>query len=326
MKKSTHSAPFLLLLVLTACSGAPGPTTPARPGGVPQPGASAPAEARFQRALDAALARGSWEDLRLDAECQNENRRFRSTQLFGTGVGIWNHERQLTVPRERLRGLLEAVRRSGFAAMPESFGEDEEGDWRLEMICRVRAALDGVDKQTFQLSEGSQSRELKQLAEEILAVGAELGPSGVGAASLEDGLAKMARGELAPEALTLQLLRQAEDPKSLEGGWILRIENGLAQVSLPAPETGWTVARQVRLSRQDATDLARRLAQTHPEDLPVNLYATWYEDLEIQVLNQKKSLQARRFANLTPETHGEKQERFDQLVAALEELKRTLTP
>lgn len=54
------------------------------------------------------------------------------------------------------------------------------------------------------------------------------------------------------------------------------------------------------------------------EELPVNLYSPRYQDLEIRVLNRRVLLQARRFAGLTPETHGEKQARFDALVAAIE--------
>ena len=291
-----------------------------------------PGEAPITRALDAALASRSWQDLRIDSECQDESGRLLSTRLFGSGVGVWNNERQFAISRERLLDLVEALRRAGFGAMRDSFGGKDDPapatprEWGLEMICRVRVALDGVVKQSFQLSEGRQSAELKALAEQILAVGAELGPSGVAAASLEDGLDKIARGELAPETLTLQLQRQPEDPRSQEGGWILRIEDGQAQVSFSSPETGWTEPRRVPLAREEAAGLARQLAAAHPEDLPVNLYSSWYQDLEIRVLNRRTSLQARRFANVTPETHGEKQKRFEQLVAALEELKERVAP
>lgn len=312
----------MLSLSLISCSSTARPEASAKPGGDAEASVQATGT-QLTRALDAALARKSWDDLRLDSECRNEEGTFRTTRLFGTGVGIWNHERQFTVSRERLLGLLEAVRRSRFSAMPESFGGDEKpGTWKLQMICRVRVTLDGVEQQTFQLSEGRQSAELKQLAEQILAVGAELGPSGVAAGSLEDGLWKIYRGELAPEALTLQLLRQAEDPNAREGNWILRIEDGMARLSLPSPETAWTVPRQVRLSREQATTLAGQLAAAQPDDLPVNLYSTWYQDLEIRVLNQKKTLQARRFANLTPETHGAKQKRFEELISAIEALQQ----
>lgn len=313
----------LSLLSLCACSQAPSPGTSASPGG--GTAAAASAADPLSRAVDAALARGSWDDLRVDAECQDEAGVLRSVTLFGSGVGVWNGERQFAVPRERVAETLKALRRSGFGSMRESHGGREDpGEMGLELICRVRAALDGVEKQSYQLSKGRQSAELRELAQQILAAGEELGPAGVAAASLEDGLGKVARGELAPETLTLQLQRQPEDPRSSAGGFILRIEGSEAQVSLHSPESGWTEPRRVRLSGEEVAGLARAILEARPDDLPGNLYSPWYQDLEIRVLNRRRSLQARGFANLTPETHGERQQRFDRLVAALEELERRL--
>lgn len=314
---------MLLLLSLAACAQATRTASPGAEGAAG--GSSAESADPLAHALDAALASGSWTDLQIDSECQDEDFRLESVRLYGTGAGIWNGERQFAVPRERLLGALEALRRAGFGSMRETHGGREDpGAIGLELVCRVRVVLDGVEKQSYQLSKGRQSAELRQLAEQILGVGRELGPSGVAAASLEDGLGKLARGELAPEALTLQLQRQAEDPRSPEGGWILRVEGGKGQVSLHSPETGWTEPRRTRLSAEDVAALARVLLEARPEDMPVNLYSSWYQDLEIRVMNRKTSLQARRFANLTPETHGEKQERYDRLVAALEELEKRL--
>ncbi|HEX5720908.1 MAG TPA: hypothetical protein VF179_32430 [Thermoanaerobaculia bacterium] len=325
MRMTTRpGAALALLSLLTACSGSPRPEASVRAGAGAEP-SDDPAVDPLSHTLDAALARGSWEDLRVDAECQDEDFRLQSVKLFGTGVGIWNDTRQFAVPRERLLGVLEALRRAGFGSMRESHGgRDDAGKMGLELICRVRAVLDGVEKQSYQLSKGRQSAELRELAGQILAVGEDLGPSGVAAASLEEGLGKIARGELAPEALTLQLQRQAEDPRSTEGGWILRVEDGKAQLTFSSPETGWTDPRRVRLSREDLAGIARNLLEARPEELPANLYSSWYQDLEIRVLNHKKSLQARRFAGVTPETHGERQERFDRLVAALEDLEKRL--
>ncbi|HKH45442.1 MAG TPA: hypothetical protein VKM72_12320 [Thermoanaerobaculia bacterium] len=59
-----------------------------------------------------------------------------------------------------------------------------------------------------------------------------------------------------------------------------------------------------------------------PAHRPVHGELAEGQDLEIRVLNQKKTLQARRFANLTPETHGAKQKRFEDLVSVIEELEK----
>lgn len=318
------AAALSLVLALTACAGTPSPASSARPG--PEAVHASTSGDPVTRALDAALESRSWKELRIESECQDDAGSLHSVTLFGSGIGIWNQERQFAVPPERLLDLLGELRRAGFAAMPETHGgkedpaTDQPGAWGLELICRVRLALDGVEKQSYQLSRGRQDAALRELAGKVLAVAEELGPSGVAAASLEDGLAKLASGELAPEALTLQLQRQPEDPKAPEGGWILRIEEGRAQISFNTPADGWTEPRRLPLAREEVAALARALAAADLDDLPVNLYSSFYEDFEVRVLNQRKILQARRFANVTPETHGDKQKRFDQLIAKLEEL------
>jgi hypothetical protein len=319
-----------ILVALTACAVTPAPQTAALPGEPADPAPSArdhePGDP-MSRTLAAVLERGGWRDLRIEAECQDDTAQLRTITLFGSGVGIWQRERQFPVAREPLVGLLLELDRIGFGALPESFGGPNDPDdtppeaFGLRLICRVRVVLDGVDKQSYQLSEGRQSAVLKAMAEKILAMGEGPGPSGIAAASLSDGLEKLARGELAPETLTLQLQRQPEDLKSTEGGWILRLEHGAARLTLSSPDTGWSEPRQVALAPEEIDSLAGRLAEAHPEDLPVNLYSAWYQDLEIRVLNRKVTLQARRFAGLTPETHGEKQERFDAMIEAIEAVK-----
>src|SRR5688572_23930804 len=167
MSKTTRpAAALVLLLLLTACSGSPRPEASVRAGAGAEPSED-PAGDPLSRTLDAALARGTWEDLRVDAECQDEDFRLQAVKLFGTGVGIWNDERQFAVPRERLLGVLEALRRAGFGSMRESHGgrEDPGKGMGLELICRVRVILDGVEKQSYQLSKGRQSAELRKLAE-----------------------------------------------------------------------------------------------------------------------------------------------------------------
>lgn len=336
MKNVPPVALLSLALALSACSGAPSASTPARmpaePSGatspISSPAPSPSADDPVTRALDTALERRGWDDLRIESECLDDAGKLRFATLYGSGVGVWNRDHQFTVPRERLIGLLEELDRAGFGAMREIHGGKDDPApatpvrWAPRMTCRVQLALDGTEKQSYQLNEGRQSAELKALAETVLAVAAELGPQGMTAASLDDGLAKVARGELAPETLELQLQRQTEDPNAPEGGWMLRVRGDRAEVSRFTPAEGWSEPRRFQLSRTEVADLARRMAETSLEAMPVNLYAPAYYDFEVQVLNRKRSLQARGFANVTPQTHGEKQKRFDQLLAALEALRK----
>jgi hypothetical protein len=318
----------LLALGLTACSSAPVPQAEAAPGGASSGAGSGAVSDPVSRALDTALERRGWEELRIESECLDAASRLRFAILHGSGVGIWNRDQQFTLPRERLLALLEELDRAGFGALREIHGGKDDpapgapARWAPRMTCRVLLVLDGVEKQSYQLAEGRQSAELKELAEKVLAVAEELGPGGVTAASLDDGLAKIARGELAPETLALQLQRQTENPNAPEGGWMLRVRGNRAEVSRFTPAAGWSEPRRFQLSRAEVADLGRRLAEAHLEEMPANLHAPAYYDFEVQVLDRKRSLQARGFTGVTPETHGEKQKRFDRLLAALEDLRK----
>ena len=83
------------------------------------------------------------------------------------------------------------------------------------------------------------------------------------------------------------------------------------------PASGYGRKVTLRLGPGDVGALGQTLARLDPEDLPINLYATDYTDLVIEVLNRKKSIQARRFAGMTPTTHGERQEDFNRTFEAL---------
>jgi hypothetical protein len=267
------------------------------------------------QALDAALASESWEDLRIDAECKTEHGLSAAT-LFSSGAGMWDRRRQLQLSHRELVALLDQVRAAGFATMRETYGEAER---EVELLCRVRVEIDDAVKQVQQLANGPRSEPLLRLAGVILAV-AETGSRGGGeASSLTDGLEKIAHGDLAPELLAVHVVRETEGGES----WSLDLEGGRLRVQpLHAPERA--PVREARLEPSAVAEIAGRLAQLHPEELPANLWAHDYTDVEIRVLAHRRSLQARQFAGMTAATHGALQERFDRLWATLDELRRSL--
>ena len=284
----------------------------------PPPSVGADATAALERALGDALKRQAWSDLRIDTECRTEDG-LRSATVFGSGVGVWNRERQITLPREEVVALLQELAASRFPRMRETYGEGEE---EVQLICRVRLDLDGLSKQVLQLATGPASPELMRLAGRILEVAEEAGRDGPGASSLSDGLEKIAHGELAPELLTLYVLRQSEAPGST-AGWKLALQGGQAILQRdPAPDG--EEPRTLRLGAAEIAGLAGQLAAVRLEELPVNLWAPEYTDIEIRVLGGKRSFQARRFAGMTPATHGEAQQRFDRLWEALAALHERL--
>jgi hypothetical protein len=362
----------LVSLTLAACGAHSRPATVAAPGR-----AAAAATDPVGRALDRALAQGRWRDLRIEVECRGDAG-LRSATVFASGVAIWDRRRQATLPREGVLALLGAFRRHGFSALEERYGgrgdpagkspgeggapRPEAGDTgaaaplsgrvpragaaALELLCRVRLALDGVGKQVFQLAGGRQSAELRALAEEVLAAVEEVGRAGEGASGLAEGLAGVAEGRLAPETLMLQVLEEPERPGEGGEGWSLALEAGRATAERRGPGAatsehrdpgegrdpgqgsaerygpgeGSSGPRVLALPAAEVAELARLLAAEGFADLPANLWAPRYLDLAVEVLDHSRSLQARAFAGMTRETHAEAQERFERIAEALSDL------
>jgi hypothetical protein len=76
------------------------------------------------------------------------------------------------------------------------------------------------------------------------------------------------------------------------------------------------------MSRPQLEGLLKLLADNDSGNLPINLYATDYTDFDVKVLDKGKNLQARRFAGMTPQTHGERQRQFDRIFEGLQRLHR----
>ena len=297
-----RSGSALLLVALAGCAGTP-----------------RPADRPLEQALDQAVGRGSWQDLRIDTECETPEG-FRAATVYSSGVGVWNRERQLRLSHEELVALLREFQAARFPRLQETYGTGEEMDADVELKCSVRLELDGAARRVVQLSRGERSEALEHLAERILEAAEEAGRSGPGAPSLTAGLDAIARGELAPELLAIHVLRRGEAPGS-GGGWRFRLEDN--RVTLESD--GEAQPQTFRLEPAEVASFAGRLAAERPEDLPANLWATDYTDLQIAVLDHARSIQARQFAGMTPATHGEQQQRFDRLWELLDGLRQRLT-
>jgi hypothetical protein len=342
---------FLLALAalpLAGCAAGPPPArTPAE--GAPAPAASTgstePATAAAPddaaAGLRQALARAETdpavrESLRLAVECRVDSE-FRSLQVFGPDLGIWNDERQFNLDAERVRALLAALRAADFPGLADSYGgapsppkpepapgaADDDGEAMATVLtCRIDLGLGGHEKQVVQLARGEQSPVLKQLALDLLAVGEEAARAGVGAASLRDGLEKIARGELAPETWRIVLHSKPEEVggSGETPGFLLTVAGPRASTREYDPATGYADPVVLELAPDEVAALARELAAHDPGPWPVNLWAPDYVDLSVEVLNHERAVQARRFAGLAPDARGQAQRDFEAVREALERL------
>jgi hypothetical protein len=276
-------------------------------------------------ALERALADG-WHELHILTQCQ-DGRSLPTAEIFGTGTAIWNGEAQFRLPRGVISAQLTTISESGFVGWPSSFGGKRDPapttSQPPRVTCRVRLDLDGHRKQVVQFHYGDQSPELVALARRILDSCRGPAQSGVRARSLDDGLAKVATGELDPVTLRVIVNRRGSLSPREEAGeaWLLRIEHGEVTTRGHSRERGYGEPAVLPLDREALADLMTALREVHLADLPPNLYAEQYTDVTVSVLDHRAQIQARRFEGMTPATHGEKQKSFDRLLKVIETLR-----
>jgi hypothetical protein len=298
-----------------------------------QPGSGATAHTDPLRGLLRAAHEEGWgrDTLELTAECREpDNPNLRSVLVYGSGVGIWEERLQFELTSNQITELLGILRDADFLGLQDlygsggSFGETEiepsdstEGGVRI--ICRVDLELGGYRKESAQRLKGDQSNELRALAERLLDYCQPLAENGIGIENLDSGLAMIASGELAAENLQVVLHRKPEPGVQSQGtGYRMIIDGPSLGLRKFTAGQGYGDETVVALDRSDIDDLAERLSEIGVGDLPVNLYAEDYTDLRIEILDRRKSVQARRFSGMTPDTHGGAQRDFDRILDILE--------
>jgi len=251
---------------------------------------------------------------RLEVYCLNGQSR-RSLAVFRGAVAVWNGEQQVRLGIQDRRVLLGLLLDSGFADFEARYGEQSKADKQeapLRVSCRISLTISGNEKTSVQLLEGVQSNDLLGLAGALLDRIEPLAAQGISATSLEDALAKLADGVLAPEVLELRLLRLVENR---EEGSILRIRGGDISQQSYTPgkkvgdvESGPIDACSIKLVSASLEDAA-------VWDLPRNLRYSGTTELDITVLGFRQNVQARStFRSADADT----QARFERLIERLE--------
>jgi hypothetical protein len=261
------------------------------------------------------------------AQC-SERQRDRSLELFPGGVAIWNGRLQLTLPPAVRRGLLDVLLDHEFAAMAPSYGGKRspqpeppaDGAGPLRVNCRITFAGGGVEKTSVQQMQGDLSPQLIALVDAVLDRVEPLAKEGgVGADDLADGLAKLARGTLAPETFSLRFVRLP--PAGGDGvGSIVRVDRGTLTQRAYAPMRELGEPESDPLAADCFTALVESLRRADLGSMPANLWSQDQLDLEVHVLDRGETVLARPFSRLKAEAaeeRGETQKRFDALVGFL---------
>jgi len=286
-------------------------------------------ETEEDRILAGALSRAidsGWQSLHLVTRCPS-SRQTDSLEVFGTGVAVWNSSRQFEMPAATIRQVLAVLKDAGFASMPAAFGGETEPVEEApevprpgaEVTCQISVELDGHEKTVVQLREGDQSRRLADLATAVLDLARSHARQGVSPTGLQDALARLATGELAPQLLGLSVHLKTLDGDP-GGGWMLAIRGQHAEARSFAAGAGYGEARRVLLDAEEIRTLARRLVRGGVAALPANLWAQTYTDLDVSVMRWRKSIQARQFDGMEPGDLGDQQKAFDALIEGVREL------
>ena len=256
---------------------------------------------------------GGAADLRVRANWLRENEMV-AAEIFGSGVGVWNDQVAFRVSDDELRGLQRAIEQAGFASMPPMIGNTKK---TKNIRGKVTVSSGRAGKTVVQLLVGEQSEALAGLAAEVITIARNAARGGTRAESLDDGLRKLERGELPAEALRVSVQRRDDRPQPQERGWLLRIRGREATVREIDARSGYGSPRRIVLTDEELRRLVTLLAGSDAASLPANLYAPMYTDFRVDVLDQSRDLQARRYADVTPETHGARQRAFDAAFDAL---------
>jgi hypothetical protein len=256
---------------------------------------------------------------RLSVECRGDAG-LRSLEVFPSGVAIINRASQVALAGETRAAVLEILAAHRFASLAERYGGRPEAQHGpLRVSCRVALEIGGLAKSSVQFADGEQSAALAAVAAALLDRVAPLAKDGVTAADLAEGLAKLASGALAPEAFELRFVRLPADGTGGPGS-VLRVAG--REVTKRAYEPGREIgAPESRdLERERFAALASALVEARPAELPVNLWSDEYLELEIGVLQHRRTILARRFGRLGPASDAAARERFRSLVVALDAL------
>lgn len=259
-------------------------------------------------------------EVRLDVVWASRGRN--SLTVYGSGVGVWNQEKQFKLSSRQHKKLLERLVERDYFAMPERpkpTAAPERVPQGPRVLRSVTLRVGDLERSVLQTDRVPALAVLESLVGELFDLCESEAGKGFGAASLADGLSKVAKGELAPETLraTLNLPPiAASGAQPAQAGVIVTVEGGvltwtsLVTGGLPASVRSTPSAERVRA-------LADVLSKQGFSAFPVNLYRARYVDVGVTVLNRSHSVMARPFAGLDPGKHAAQQEAMEKVIDAV---------
>lgn len=260
-------------------------------------------------------------DLLVHAGWKADSVTYRTLDVWGDGVGIWDGTVQFRLPDQAILTVVRTLLHAGFPEMESETAGDGRKEQGLRIRSRVRVRAGGAEKDVFRTVRGGPSPELDRLVGEIRGLCEGPAASGVTASSLGDAIAKMRRGVLSPHALrvTFQQLSETADERGVRAGWMLRIEGRDLSVRSVRPGEGAGPVEPRRLTDREWRALLTGLRKASLDAMPPVLFSERYEDLSVGALGRERQVQARRFAGSTA-GGSPSQKGYEKLRRALREL------
>lgn len=256
------------------------------------------------------------DQVRIDAEWLG-----RSMAVFGNGVGIWNQSRQFRVSRDELRTLLKVFKQHRFGGMVDGFLTRASAP---VLFGGVKLTIGEFNKAESQLKQGVlvSAEPVGLLAQRLLNICEPLAQKGVTADSLNDALRKVAKGQLAPEALQIVLYR-SDSQEGTNPAWLFAVD-GLHAVWHRQTKQAIEDKGGTQITDKQLRSIVNALLKNNVADLPINLYSPYYTDLRVQALNYGASVQARKFANMSPTANEAKQAALDHIIGEIDSLRASV--
>jgi len=257
----------------------------------------------------------------LQVNC-NDQKGIRSFNLFPGGVTIWNGRSQVMVPVATQTALLKTLLEQGFPKFEAIYGgKKRPGEAAARITCRIGLELEPWQKSSEQRSGGDQSAQMTGLASALLDQVEAFAGAGVTPNSLQDGLDKLADGQLAPQSLRLRFL-DLPTRSYVQPGTVLRLRGGKASRQTYSPGRNVGQLTWEPLDQEQFSKLVSALQAAQLDNLPGNLWSEDQLELEVQVLAFRKTILARPFTRLDRAALEPEQQRFESLLPVLRELGR----
>jgi|GEM_PF-2800132 len=331
MNRTLLQIPTVLLAaaLVTACTSSGPAAAPAAP--------DTPVETATMTATDAATPDASAVSAALAAaadgapyhlivHCADEAG-IRAFELFPDGVAIWRSASQIQVPETVQRSLIHLLQSGDFANFRANYGGKQDsgkaepapakaGKAPLTIRCRITFDGQGLTKTSIQDLYGHQFAGILELSDSLLDQVEPLAADAISARDLDDGLAKLAAGELSPQVFALRLVA-LPGAGSDEAGFILRVENGNLSRRPYAPGRQLGDAGSEPVTRADLERMIAAVQEADFTSLPTNVYADDQLEVEVRVLDHHKAVLARPFTSLQGKDGGDAGERLAALVELL---------